>query len=492
MEEKKKIDKGTLIYRSVVIILIAMFVVIFVYGLNKVLAMEGTLPPVINEEGVVAAPETALQGAELLNETFKKASELSPKVQRKDSISVDEDEIEVSSTDEMKLTLAFLADGFEDKIEDSFDEEETDYGEKFKANIMAPHLEAGDIIEHTFYYCETCGKTSDEMKESCDECGSEEPYKQDAQQVKCSYIYYTCRSCGKKSDVPKDECETCGSVYPYIERYSDEYEVTLYVDESILGKTFDPMTKEEALAVIADEIEGRLTVKDFDVKYDELRIFYKVERLTKRLTYLEYCREMTVTADVSFEGELASLGEQTFTFPLTEKNKFTFTWPNVELNKHEMSVEPGSTDNLLATLTCADPATQSVIWSSSDENVLTIDEEGYIKAGKEAGTAIVTAEMMFMGERYSDCCTVNVRHSVESISISDRKITVNQGETFTLTATPAPKKATVKTVTWYTEDENIAWVNSDGEVIGASKGVTHVYALSDDGYYKTSCEVTVI
>ena len=50
---------------------------------------------------------------------------------------------------------------------------------------------------------------------------------------------------------------------------------------------------------------------------------------------------------------------------------------------------------------------------------------------------------------------------------------------------------TVKSVTWYTEDPDIAKVDENGAVTGVAPGKTTVYALSDDGWFRASCEVTV-
>ncbi len=156
-----------------------------------------------------------------------------------------------------------------------------------------------------------------------------------------------------------------------------------------------------------------------------------------------------------------------------------------------MTVEPKDTNNLLATLTCTDPKIPTVTWTSSDESILTVDEEGYFKAGKEAGEATITATFEFNGQTYTDECLVLVRYSVESSKISDNKITLSVGKTETLEIKISPDNATIKTNTWYTEDEAIATVDANGVVTAVSPGVVTVYSLTDDGYYKSSCEVTV-
>ena len=489
--EKKKIDKNTLIYRSVIIILIIMFIVIFVYGLNKVLAMEGTLPPIYNEQGATPPPATAEEGIEFLNKVYERAAGLKPRVSREDTFSVDEDSIETDGSDEVRKTFAFISGKFEEKLEDSFDDFETDFGEEFPGGVMAPQITADDAVPHAYYSCDSCGKRSDSLCETYEECGSEKPYTEKSEDIGCKYIYYSCRSCGERSDVPREECEICGCVYPYNEKYSDEYEVTLYLNDSAVEKAFRPLSKDEIKEIIAEDIADYFDIDDFDVSYDGVDVFYKVKRLEDKLTYLEYRKDMTVNASLIFKGDCSSLGKCKVSFGITEKNKFSFTWPGIELNKHEMSIAPKTTENLLATLTCTDPTEGVVKWTVSDPSLITIDDEGYITSGKETGTAEVKATFMFNGEEYTDSCVVNVRVSVESLKLDKRKASVDVGKELALTAKVSPGDATVQTVKWFSENVKIAYVDDNGVVTGISKGKTTVYALSDDGYYKSSCEVSV-
>ena len=88
----------------------------------------------------------------------------------------------------------------------------------------------------------------------------------------------------------------------------------------------------------------------------------------------------------------------------------------------------------------------------------------------------------------------NVYSSVvinESFNIKPFVIEPTTGETFTLSTKVSPGKATIQTVKWYSENEAIATVDENGVVTAIGKGEVIVYALSDDGYYRSTCEVTV-
>ena len=100
---------------------------------------------------------------------------------------------------------------------------------------------------------------------------------------------------------------------------------------------------------------------------------------------------MNVKTDAQFIGKYASLGDMDLSVDVTESERYSFTWPELSLSAHVKDMEPKSSDNLLATLVCDDPTQYDAVWSSSDESVVTVDEEGYLKAAKTPGTAVITA-----------------------------------------------------------------------------------------------------
>ena len=75
--------------------------------------------------------------------------------------------------------------------------------------------------------------------------------------------------------------------------------------------------------------------------------------------------------------------------------------------------------------------------------------------------------------------------------MSKKNVELGVGETFTLSTKVSPKKATIQTVKWYSENEAVATVDENGVVTAVAQGEVIVYALSDDGYYRSTCEVTV-
>ncbi len=455
---KKKIDREKLFMTALMFSLVAIFVVLFTYGLSSVLAMEGTYPPNVLTEGLTPAPANKQEALDFLNKSIDGVIADNPKLDTADNFEVNTDTLETSGNEQLKTAMLYAIDDFDAQLDSNFEAISTDFGDAVKDKINIPSITVDDIVDFT-----------------------------------CDYIYYQCPSCGEENAEALPNCELCGGVNPYNMKYRDEYTVTLTVaaNDKTLGGNFNQRTPDEAKALCGDALNGLADIEKLDISYDELSIVYRVQRLTNQLTYLDYSKKMKVNADVNFLDKYAPLGKVNTAFEIYENNSYSFTWAGISLSAHEMTVEPKGTDNLLATLTCTDPLAMTVMWSSSDESILTVDEDGYFKAGKEAGEATVTASFEFNGQTYTDECLVKVKYSVEASKMKDKNVTLAVGETEALEVKVSPDNATVKTVKWYSENEEIATVDENGNVTAKSAGTVTVYSLTDDGYYKSSCEVTV-
>lgn len=122
-------------------------------------------------------------------------------------------------------------------------------------------------------------------------------------------------------------------------------------------------------------------------------------------------------------------------------------------------------------------------WQSSDSNVISINEmTGEAKALKEG--IVVIRVSLFEDSNIYDTCMVEVKNSSVA-SLSEYKINLFTGETFELSVKNADN------VTWNSENNNIASVNSEGIVTAKGVGTTTIHAIINDGE-DLKCEVNVI
>ena len=81
--------------------------------------------------------------------------------------------------------------------------------------------------------------------------------------------------------------------------------------------------------------------------------------------------------------------------------------------------------------------------------------------------------------------------AVTGVSLNQTTLSMQIGDTRTLTAIITPENATNKGVIWSSSDESVATVNDTGSIIGIAKGSTLVTATTIDGDFSAICVVTV-
>ncbi|MBQ6066037.1 MAG: Ig domain-containing protein [Clostridia bacterium] len=467
-QEEELEKKNKAMYPVIITVLCLIFAVGFIYGIRLLLNMEGTFPPSVLTEGKTPVPQTNEELADYLNGVVEAAVAAKPKTDMEWKFRVNNDSVTTDGSESLKNTLLFLIDPAEDAISDGIEKRGVDYGEDMSTILWKPNLTAADIESFT-----------------------------------CDYIYYRCKSCGQTSAEPVEKCDVCGSDYPYLMHYKDNYGFTVVLknDAGLAARLFTPNTN-DVVSMIRPEVEPFAALSDIQSEITGLSIRFETNRATDELKNLIYHKDVSASADVLVRDIHLGADPADCSADLTEESVFTFTWPAVVLNRHELTLAPGKREQITAERICDDPKAYTITWTSSDESVVTVDKKGYVKAGKltgdEPGKATVTASFEFDGKTYSDSCEVTVKVSVEYIQLNRHKLTLNAGETETLIAKVASdnkgfamKKPTVQTVSWFTTDESVATVDENGTVTAVAPGTATVYALSDDEYYRSSCEVTV-
>lgn len=107
-------------------------------------------------------------------------------------------------------------------------------------------------------------------------------------------------------------------------------------------------------------------------------------------------------------------------------------------------------------------------FSSSDENIASVDKTGKVKA-KRAGDVKITIKS---DDGPSKTVSVKVQKPipVESIKLSSTKIELEKGKSQTIKATVSPANAANKTLTWKTSNAKVATVSQSGVIKGINDG----------------------
>jgi uncharacterized protein YjdB len=153
----------------------------------------------------------------------------------------------------------------------------------------------------------------------------------------------------------------------------------------------------------------------------------------------------------------------------------------------------GRTLTLEATVKPENAARKTVKWSTNDDQVATVNPAGEVTA-IAPGTAKITVATD--DGNFTATCTVTVEEEnvlipVTGVTLAPPDALLIVGNTLTLEATVEPDEATNKTVTWSSDDDKIATVNSAGEVTAVAPGTAMITVTTNDGEFTATCSVTV-
>lgn len=122
-------------------------------------------------------------------------------------------------------------------------------------------------------------------------------------------------------------------------------------------------------------------------------------------------------------------------------------------------------------------AVQHVIWSSSNEEVATVDQNGMV-TGTGVGTATITATAMD-GTGITGTCEVSVNYlALESIEYARSSYNIKVGGSFTLPITTSPANASERDFALTSSDPSIVSVKNDGTIKANKQGVATITASS--------------
>ena len=153
----------------------------------------------------------------------------------------------------------------------------------------------------------------------------------------------------------------------------------------------------------------------------------------------------------------------------------------VTLSQDYAEVFVGATFQLQATVTSDDVV--QVSWSSSDETVARVVENGNVEALSQ-GSATITAT----ADGASDECFVLVGAPVEagSLTIDRESLIMDVGQRSVLRATVTPVTASVL---WISSDSSVVQVTTDGSLTALNAGTAVITAIS--GTFSDTCTVLV-
>lgn len=148
----------------------------------------------------------------------------------------------------------------------------------------------------------------------------------------------------------------------------------------------------------------------------------------------------------------------------------------LNLDKDELFI--GETTRLTTAYTPENATVQQVVYSSKNEEVATVDENGLVTALKKGTVTLEAQADDGSGKKAS--IRLTVKQQPESITLSETSFVINVGKTKRLTATVLPSNTNDKSVTWTSSDESVATVTANGTVKPVGPGTCTITCASED------------
>jgi len=163
---------------------------------------------------------------------------------------------------------------------------------------------------------------------------------------------------------------------------------------------------------------------------------------------------------------------------------------SVTLNKKTVQMNIWDMEQLSATINPTDADNIDATWSSSNEDVVDVDNDGYVYAvAPGTATVMVTTE----DGHFTDSCTITVVQPVYSILLSKHTDRIATGLTDQPPVFFAPSDATNKELTWSSSDNSVATVDQNGLFSATGPGLATITATSqENAAISDSCQITVI
>ena len=164
---------------------------------------------------------------------------------------------------------------------------------------------------------------------------------------------------------------------------------------------------------------------------------------------------------------------------LTYYTNSAYVVTSITLNRDSLSLNSGGTFLLQAITAPVTALNNGVVWSSSNEDVAIVNDNGMVTT-IAGGTCTITCTAKDGGGA-SATCEVTVVQMVTDIVLSQTTLVLLVDGYKRLTATVLPSDASNQSFTWTSSDENIAEVTSNGLVSAVALGTCTITCSAKDG-----------
>ena len=166
----------------------------------------------------------------------------------------------------------------------------------------------------------------------------------------------------------------------------------------------------------------------------------------------------------------------------------------VVVNPDAVSIENGTNTQLTAAVFPSNATNQTVIWSTANSGIATVDSSGLVTAVAEGSVNIsaTTENGDFVATSVVTITETPIQ--VTGVIVKSNSISITVGGISQLTTTISPPEANDYSISWSSSDPNIATIDENGLITAVSEGATTITVKTTSGedIFTTTIHVEVL
>ena len=156
-------------------------------------------------------------------------------------------------------------------------------------------------------------------------------------------------------------------------------------------------------------VKADCEISDFEAVIESITINAKVNRGNDQIQYINVIRSYAVTLDAEFMRTAAIFCEKKISFVYTVTDTYEYSYAGISFVEDEVVIEHGEEYMLNVNAIIDDDSEYTVEFLSSDNDIASVDEMGYVKGLKNSPqSTTITVKLNYLGETFTDTCVVYV------------------------------------------------------------------------------------
>ena len=139
----------------------------------------------------------------------------------------------------------------------------------------------------------------------------------------------------------------------------------------------------------------------------------------------------------------------------------------------------------------ADAPTAGIIWSSSDSNIMEVDQTGLVTTHTQSNSPVTIKARNTKGDIYDTVILKIQKIEATGVNISSPKDKYTIGETDKMVATYTPDGASPETIAWTSSNSEVMTIDNDGNISALAEGTTTISAVVDGKLNSNEVTLTV-